>query len=431
MRKILYKGAGGTFVLKVISTGLAFLTSLLLARMLGVKGFGSYSYAISWAMLLSILSTMGFDSLLIRNVAVYKHKDQKPLLHGIIRFSGQIVTIVSILLSVVFFFIFTGIYDNSNSIMVRTTLFALLLVPIQSNTALKRSVLIGFQKVVIAQLPEMLIKPLLFFFIVLCLYFVFHIHAEAIDIITIYIILSTTIFLLIGYLLRKELIASIKITPKYKIKKWLRSAFTLMLISSMGIINTRTDIVMLGIIKSAEEVGIYSVATASASLVPFVLYSVNMSFAPIISRLYASGEMKQLQREVTHSARIIFIFSLPVAVGLIVFGKQVLTLFGYEFVRGTMALSILSFGQLINAAAGSVGILLMMTGHEKEASIGFGIGALLNIILNALLIPIWSIEGAAISTAVCVIVWNVILVWFVWKRLGIHSTALGKVSLWK
>jgi Na+-driven multidrug efflux pump len=53
---------------------------------------------------------------------------------------------------------------------------------------------------------------------------------------------------------------------------------------------------------------------------------------------------------------------------------------------------------------------------------------LLNIILNATLIPLWAGEGAAIATATSMMLWNILLVWFVYKRLNIYATALGKIG---
>ena len=123
------------------------------------------------------------------------------------------------------------------------------------------------------------------------------------------------------------------------------------------------------------------------------------------------------------------LFSLPVAAGLLVFGQRFLLIFGAEFTTGRAALSILSAGQLINVAMGAVGLLLVMTGHERDAAKGIGIGALLNIILNALMIPRWGLEGAAIANAGSIIAWNVLLALWVYRRLGIDATAFGPVNV--
>jgi len=92
-------------------------------------------------------------------------------------------------------------------------------------------------------------------------------------------------------------------------------------------------------------------------------------------------------------------------------------------------MTILIVGKLIGIAMGPVVLLLTMTGNERYAAIGVGIGAALNVILNAFFIPMWGIEGAAIATTCSIILWNSILAIWVYKRLGIHATVLGRVNL--
>ncbi|MDQ3564372.1 MAG: polysaccharide biosynthesis C-terminal domain-containing protein [Pseudomonadota bacterium] len=94
------------------------------------------------------------------------------------------------------------------------------------------------------------------------------------------------------------------------------------------------------------------------------------------------------------SARVVLLVSLPVALSMIIFGRWILlTVFGLEFVSGATALAILSAAQIVNAAMGSVGLLLIMTGHERDTATGVGIAAAVNVTLNVLLIPVWGLKG--------------------------------------
>jgi O-antigen/teichoic acid export membrane protein len=187
----------------------------------------------------------------------------------------------------------------------------------------------------------------------------------------------------------------------------------------MFVINNRTDAIMLGIMQGNESVGLYNVANRGAMLISFILVAVNQSLAPSIAKLYAEGNLSKLQSIITKSSRTIIFGSLPIALILIIFGKWFLLIFGSEFTAAYLTLVILSFGQLINATMGSVGLLLDMTGHERDTAVGVGTTAILNIILNALFIPIWGVNGAAIATAISTIAWNIILFFYVKKRLGI------------
>jgi O-antigen/teichoic acid export membrane protein len=211
----------------------------------------------------------------------------------------------------------------------------------------------------------------------------------------------------------------------YEVRAWCTSIIPLSLISGMHLINNQASILLLGLLSTNEQVGIYRVAQQAASLAAFTLSVVNIVIAPQITRLYHIGDMGRLQRMVTWSARVILAASLPVVAALTVFGSHLLRLtFGEEYVGGAVSLAILCMGQLVNAAMGSVGLLLNMTGHERDTAKAMMAAAIGNIILNLTLIPIFNIEGAAAASAVCLAGWNIYLYRQVRRRLGINSFAV-------
>ncbi len=196
----------------------------------------------------------------------------------------------------------------------------------------------------------------------------------------------------------------------------------------MSIINTQADVLMLAAMQGGESAGVYRAASRGAELVAFSLVVANMAIQPSSSRLYAAGEMQRLQRVVTMAARGALMLALPTALVLGLFGRPVLGLvFGSEFERGALCLVILCGAQVVNAGAGSVALILNMTGHERDAALGMVGGTLVNLTLNAALIPRWDVEGAAIATGLSLVIWNAVLVFTVRRRTGLFSTALGKI----
>jgi O-antigen/teichoic acid export membrane protein len=73
---------------------------------------------------------------------------------------------------------------------------------------------------------------------------------------------------------------------------------------------------------------------------------------------------------------------------------------------------------------GSVAQLLNMTGHERDMARGVVIAAISNIVLNAVLIPPFGMQGAAIATATTLLIWNYLLYRDVKYRLGIETIAI-------
>ena len=96
-------------------------------------------------------------------------------------------------------------------------------------------------------------------------------------------------------------------------------------------------------------------------------------------------------------------------------------LFGQEFKVGVTAFIFLSFGRLISSFSGSVGNILQMTGNQNIYGFILLIGALLNVVLNYMLIPKYGINGAAIASMSSLIVWNLGMVLSVKKKFGFYT----------
>jgi O-antigen/teichoic acid export membrane protein len=90
-------------------------------------------------------------------------------------------------------------------------------------------------------------------------------------------------------------------------------------------------------------------------------------------------------------------------------------------------LLILLVGQVVNAGCGPVAQLLNMTGYEKYTLRGVGVSTILNVVLNVILIPKYGIAGAAVASALTLVGWNLILVYFVARELGINSSVINSL----
>ena len=128
--------------------------------------------------------------------------------------------------------------------------------------------------------------------------------------------------------------------------------------------------------------------------------------------------MQGLQKVVKQSTKIIFWSSIPLILIFFSFPKYFLGLFGTQFIVGINAFIFLSCGKLVNAFSGSVGNLLQMTGKQLVYMKILFMGAILNVILNYLLIPIWGIDGAAVASMTSIIFWNLSMVIFINREYG-------------
>jgi O-antigen/teichoic acid export membrane protein len=114
---------------------------------------------------------------------------------------------------------------------------------------------------------------------------------------------------------------------------------------------------------------------------------------------------------------------------LVIFPDIYLGIFGASFDTGATALTILALGQLVNAAAGPAGNVLIMTGHERAAVRGMGAGLFANFVLGILLIPPLGVTGGAIAFTSSLVLWNTVLMLLARSRVGINVTAFRRLSI--
>jgi O-antigen/teichoic acid export membrane protein len=150
----------------------------------------------------------------------------------------------------------------------------------------------------------------------------------------------------------------------------------------------------------------------------------NAIAAPLIAELWSTGRRAELQRLATFAARCVFAATALLVLLLAALGRPTLALFGDGFPAGYGPLLVLAAGQATSALVGSVGLLLSMTGHQKEAARIMLAAALANVVLNALLIPRFGLLGAAVATAATTAAWNLAMLVRVVRTLGIDPTVL-------
>lgn len=424
----LVRGGLGSAAIQASSRVLSIALSILLARTLGAEGYGVYAFAFAGMTLLMVLAQAGVPTLLMREVTASEVRGDWGLLRGVLRRGGQIVALVASGVSLIGLLMLWAVGDRFEPTMFYTMAVVLLVLPLSAGTTTIAHALKGLRWVVLGEAVKQLFRPALALILISVL-FVLSPELRQPQYAMVGQLIAVMVVVLVGaWLLRRLMPTSARtVTPIYRNREWLRSAIPFMLIGGTRVINSQTDILMLGWMTGSEEVGIYRVATQAAMLVVFGLQVVHAVVAPHFSRLYAQRDMARLQRLVTQSARAILLAALPLSLVFILAGEIVLELlFGTEFAAAHAPLAILAVGQLVNAGFGSVGILLAMTGHELDTVRGLSIAAVLNIVLNLVLIPLFGMEGAAVSSAVTLVIWNLILRSYVSKRLGIESSAVGR-----
>lgn len=203
------------------------------------------------------------------------------------------------------------------------------------------------------------------------------------------------------------------------VKGILKISMPMLVTTLMTYLIGHTGVIMLGIFRPEEEVGYYAVAVQLASLTAFMLQAVNTMATPNYSELFHSDKVDELLCVARKTAKLVFWVTTPVLFFLIFFGKFLIdTIYGEEFAVVYGPMFFLLIGLFVNAISGSTGAFMNMTGHQKSLLYIKLAAALLNILLNLALTPKYGLSGAAISSMISLIFWNLAVLLYIKLKFG-------------
>ena len=427
LRSTLLRSGMGSLVLSITHIGCSFLISVALARMLGADGFGLYSFAYALAMVVGIPAQSGISQLMIRETArVAAREPTRDLtnedwgtIRGLWTWSTRTVLVLAL---------------ASGSLLVAgcvaldaspTVMLAAGLIPFVALGTLRGAALIGLQRVVVGQLPESLLRPIGFLLLLFITPTLLGWEAlSPIRAIGLHVVTSMLAFGAGAILLARFRPAAMRVAkPVFKSRLWATAVLPMSLVAGLQLLIANTDILMLGALRSDAEVGVYRVVSQCSLLVVFGSQAFNMVVAPHFSRLFAEHDFPALQKLAMTTARVGVGIAMPLGAAFTIWGEAMLEgFFGPEYVAGYIALLILMWGRVLNAALGQVGLLLQMTGNEKYALSGTVFAASANIVLNLLLVPLFGVEGAATATAMALVFSHLLLRHFVRANVKIETS---------
>lgn len=183
-------------------------------------------------------------------------------------------------------------------------------------------------------------------------------------------------------------------------KKHLPPIFTMFSLILAQTIYCNSDMTMLGLMKGDYEVGLYSTSVKIYNLVNQVVSSVAFVVMPQLSANFEKEDFKRINELLRYSLNFIIVLGLPCLVGLNVICTSIIgTLGGDEYLGASTSLHILSMSLACSFISGWIGNMIMIPSGREKISLRSGIvSAILNVVLNVFLIPIWGLNGAAFTT---------------------------------
>lgn len=398
---------------------------VLLAQWLGPSDFGIYGLVLAWVTLLTAFSVFGAPTAVLRFVAEFRSENDERRLRGVIRAGLGLPLMFGILVALGATAVVAGT-TLVQPVLQTPLLIGLWIVPLLAVAETQSGIARAFGRPVLALTPLWIARPVLVIGGVAAVATATQI-LKVTEAVVVTLIAVAIVTLTQHFALRQEWTSTTTDNDSaYELHDWVRVALPLWIGSLALILAQRADLLIIGGFMSTADVGLYAAASSTALLGNVVLTGVNFLAAPTFASLFAAGDHAGLDRTASATARLAFWPTVPIVLGLTIFGEQILGLFGDSFVAVRWELAILAGAQLVGAAVGSVGYLLNMTGHQTDTLRTLVIVSMANIALNMLVVPQWGLRGAAIVTAATTIGWNLWLYALVRRRLKIRPSAFAR-----
>lgn len=422
----LMSGASFVFICRVFGAATVLITQILLARWMGAEQLGIFVYVSAWFIMLATFAGLGLPNAVFRFIGKGLADSNDNLVISFAHRGGEIIFISSLLITTVGFLLLTKVDGLISEDKQTTFLIALLAIPAYALMRWYSYVAHALSWFRLAIVPMVVIRPLLLLLAVSLIWFNGFTLTSDITMTSqlgIVLIIIIVQFFWIKFAMHRRFHNFKKNENETKV--WLRTSIPLLL-SAFFIKNfLELNLIIAGSFLAADQIAIFSVTFRVAFLISFGIHAIDAMTAPRVAKLYAEGDLHAMQSLVYRATQIKFLGALIGVIGLGLYGKLVLAMFGADFVVGYQALIILATSQLIIASFGAGAQLLSVSGHQDQCLIVFVSSAMMLFGLHVLLIPRLGLYGVAIAVVLVVFIQSWLVNELVVRRLRIFPSIIS------
>ena len=397
-------GAGISFVFVIAGYILMFLFKLIAARYLGPEKYGIYEMLNTILTIAILICSFGILSGITRYIPYYFKKNEKHLLRGYLNFIIRIPIIISIIVSLL---IFVGAKEigiffnlpNEFSLFLR---IISVFIPLKVASQVLRQIIVSRKKIFFQSFSINFLEKFVLF-AGLILVFIFKLSFIYIAFLLIASIVIPFLFDFTIYK-RKLLLPRVE-KSESKYKEWLFFSIPLFFSGFFAFIMHWTDNLFIGKLLDVSMLGIYAIAYSIGDSLGLFQNIFTGIFSPLIAEKFALNKNEEINFIFRKVASWSFGLALPLFTFFLAFGKDFLSIvYGKEYSDGYLPLIIISSGMLIFLMAGANESVLIT--HKKTKFI-FKVNIFvlfINVILNIVLIKLIGITGAALASALSLLI---------------------------
>lgn len=380
------------FLMNAILTMSSFVFPLVtfpyVSRVLGPSGTGKVSFAMSFITYFSMFAQMGIPTYGIRACA--KVRDDKVKLSKTV----QEIMIINLLMCILIYVVYIAALIMVPRLRQERTLFLIM------------GTMIGFNAIGVEWLYKALekysyitIRSIVFKFIALLLMFgLVHSRQDYIIYggIAIFASSASNIFNFIN--LRKHIV--VKRLNNYNLRKHMNMILIFFAMSVSATIYTNLDTVMLGFMKTDTDVGYYNAAVKIKTILVSIVTSLGTVLLPRASYYVEKNDLGEFYRIAKKALNFIFVIAIPIVVYFVLFAEEgVYFLSGKAYTGAILPMQIIMPTVLFIGITNILGIQMMVPlGKEKQVLYSEIAGAVVDLVLNIIFIPLYGAAGAAMGT---------------------------------
>jgi O-antigen/teichoic acid export membrane protein len=384
---------------KLVSVGFY----VVMARLLGNSAFGVFTFGISFAALVTVLAGLGQDAILTREVA----QDRRRVHRFFTNTVGLKVAVAAPLLLV------AGAGMAIAGVQSRTFVVTMLLstaVLVELITGTCFAVLQAYER--LGFLPIVIIFQRLFTAGVGVAVMAAGAGVEAVA--AVYLAGALLAFVL-ALVLQFRYVVRPRLTVD--LSTWwplMRVALPVGLALIFQLTLFRVDIVILQALAPERVVGQYGAAYRLFEATLFVSWAVGAAIYPVLARIAGQGEatLKVFERGI----KLVVAVTLPASLGALILARPLVDLlYGSGFSLSVRALQLLALGIILCSVNHVTGVLLLAEHRERTIAVVYGTVAVANVAVNVALIPVYSLNAAALNTTLSEVLLAVLMFSYLWR----------------
>jgi O-antigen/teichoic acid export membrane protein len=402
-----FKNSVYVLLLRFSGVILLFFLSLFLTNFYSANLVGKYDFVRSTIMLLSGISLLGTNQAIIYYSGVLSSKNSFKSIKAVY---VKMLSIIFCMSTFIYLLFLSFSKEYVNEIFEKQEAYDLINISIQglffySIALLNIDTIRALKKTLLSELFRNIFRYLPIFVFAIVLYFL----DQTEMIITWFVVGFILLFFITGiavYVIFDKIKYLNNKTENISTKEIISTSYPMALSAISYFIMQSIDVIFLGIYNSFETIAYYSIAVKLSSVAALAIVSVNIVIAPKIAKIYKDNNFDKLRVLMKKATRLNVAVSIPILLCIIIFSTYLLSFFGSDYTLAKNSLIILASSQLFNSISGPSAIFLNMTGRQKSLNIILIIALLINVTLNVILIPILGMIGAALSTAISLILWK-------------------------